>query len=148
MGRKPKERDRYVIRMEDGTLVDVSREVYLEWYQSRRKERYQQEKKQKYKVCNFSAWNEINIKWPNYVQEGVEETALRNIYRDKMKEVLKQLSTSDAFLMDLLYNKEVTITDAAVICRCSRKTIQNHRKRILRELSQIMQAQDICKEDF
>ena len=33
-GRKPKERDGYVLRMGDGTLVEVSREVYLEWYQS------------------------------------------------------------------------------------------------------------------
>ena len=35
-GKKPRERDSYVLRMEDGTLVEVSREIYLErgipWY--------------------------------------------------------------------------------------------------------------------
>lgn len=40
-GKKPKERKSYVLRMGDGTLVEVTREVYLEWYQSRRRERYQ-----------------------------------------------------------------------------------------------------------
>lgn len=43
-GKQPKERDHYVLRMADGTLVDVTREVYLEWHQSRRRERYQKER--------------------------------------------------------------------------------------------------------
>ncbi len=32
-GRKPKERESYMLRMGDGSLVEVTREVYLEWYQ-------------------------------------------------------------------------------------------------------------------
>lgn len=40
-GKKPKEREKYVIRLGDGTLVEVNREIYLEWYRSERKERYQ-----------------------------------------------------------------------------------------------------------
>ena len=41
-GKKPKERQRYVLRVNEN-LVEVTRDVYLAWYQSRRKERYQQE---------------------------------------------------------------------------------------------------------
>ena len=41
-GKKPKERQRYVLRVNE-TLVEVTRDVYLAWYQSRRKERYQLE---------------------------------------------------------------------------------------------------------
>ena len=33
-GKKPKERKNYILRTENGTLVEVTREVYLEWYQS------------------------------------------------------------------------------------------------------------------
>ena len=33
-GKEPKEREYYVLRMADGTLVEVTREVYLEWHQS------------------------------------------------------------------------------------------------------------------
>ena len=40
-GKRPKERKCYVLRAGDGTVVEVTREVYLEWYQSRRRERYQ-----------------------------------------------------------------------------------------------------------
>ena len=39
-----------MLRMEDGTFVEVSREVYLEWHQSRRRERYQKERKRKNRV--------------------------------------------------------------------------------------------------
>lgn len=46
-GKKPKERKSYVLRMPDGSLIEVTREVYLEWYQSRRKERYQMERQKK-----------------------------------------------------------------------------------------------------
>ena len=47
-GKKPKERKNYILRTENETLVEVTREVYLEWYQSRRREKYQQEQKQKH----------------------------------------------------------------------------------------------------
>ena len=51
-GKKPKERKSYVLRMPDGSLIEVTREVYLEWYQSRRKERYQMERQKKQGVCS------------------------------------------------------------------------------------------------
>ena len=52
-GKRPKERKCYILRAGDGTVVEVTREVYLEWYQSRRRERYQNEKKQKYGVFSL-----------------------------------------------------------------------------------------------
>ena len=56
-GKKPKERKSYVLRMPDGSLIEVTREVYLEWYQSRRKERYQMERQKKQRVCSLEALN-------------------------------------------------------------------------------------------
>lgn len=47
-GKKPKERERYVLYIND-SLVEVTKEVYLEWYQSRRREKYQIEKQKKRK---------------------------------------------------------------------------------------------------
>ena len=52
-GKRPKEREKYVLRMDDGTFVEVSREVYLEWHQSRRREKYQKERNQKNRVCSY-----------------------------------------------------------------------------------------------
>ena len=144
-GKRPKEREHYVLRMTDGTLVDVSREVYLEWYRSRRRERYQKERNQKYGMCSL---NELEDKG-NFsgiflnVTEGLEETVLRNICRDKVREVLKCLSADDARLIELLYFQEVTLREAAQILGCSHKTIQNRRKRILKELRQKMKERGV-----
>lgn len=142
---RPKERDHYVLRMADGTLVEVTREVYLEWYQSRRRERYQKEKGRKYGVCSLNELREKGDFSRAFVNvgEGVEETALRNICRDKVREVLENLPAGDARLIELLYFMEVTVTDAARIFGCSRRTIQNRRKRILKELFQKMQEKGI-----
>ena len=149
-GKQPKEREHYVLRMAGGTLVDVTREVYLEWYQSRRRERYQNEQNQKHGICSL---NELEDKG-NFsgiilnVAEGLEEIILRNICRDKVQQVLESLPEEDARLIELLYFMEVTVTDAAQILGCSRKTIQNRRKRLLKELCQKMKEQGIQGGDF
>lgn len=54
-GKKPKERQRYMLRIND-TLVEVTREVYLAWYQAGRKERYQVEKMQRHGVCSMEEY--------------------------------------------------------------------------------------------
>lgn len=51
-GKKPKERQRYMLRIND-TFVEVTREVYLAWYQAGRKERYQVEK---CRGMGYAAW--------------------------------------------------------------------------------------------
>ena len=52
-GKKPKERQRYMLRIND-TLVEVTREVYLAWYQAGRKERYQVEKMQRHGAVSYT----------------------------------------------------------------------------------------------
>ena len=112
-GRKPKERDSYVLRMGDGTLVEVSREVYLEWYQSRRRERYQKEKDRKRGVYSLDELEEKGSSqgMPFLVRDGVEETALRNICRDNVQKALGKLPDADAGLMELLYFNGVTVAE-------------------------------------
>lgn len=146
-GKRPKERDQYVLRLVDGTLVEVTREVYLEWYQSRRRERYQKERNQKHGVCSL---DELEARGGRdffaisvNVREGLEETVFRNICRDKVREVLGSLPAEDARLVELLYFLEATVMEAAQIFGCSRKTIQNRRDRILKELCWKMQEQGI-----
>ena len=57
-GKRPKERRCYVLRTSDGIVVEVTREVYLEWYQSRRRERYQTERNRKYSVTSLEVMQE------------------------------------------------------------------------------------------
>lgn len=135
-GKKPKERKSYVLRVENGTLVEVTREVYLEWYQSRRRERYQNEKMQKYGVCSLEGLEENGC---FSVQSNISpEEVFKKIYIDKLRKAMENLPEEDAYLIYLLFFEEVTVKEAAQICGCSRKTIQNWRKRILDKLYQMM----------
>ena len=138
-GKKPKERKSYVLRVENGTLVEVTREVYLEWYQSRRRERYQNEKMQMHGVCSLEGLEENGC---FSVQSDIspEETVLKKMYIDKLREAMENLPEEDAYLIYLLFFEEVTVKEAAQLCGCSRKTIQNRRKRILETLHQMLQG--------
>lgn len=77
------------------------------------------------------------------VENGLEEIVLRNLCREKIRNVLKDLPAEDARLIELLYFMEMTVTEVARVFQCSRKTIQNRRKRILKGLYHKMQAQGI-----
>ena len=133
-GKRPKERKSYVLRMGDGTIVEVTWEVYLEWYQSRRRERYQREKNQKYGVSSLESLEE-NGMVPVGLTDSLEEAVLKKICVEKLRTVVQELPEADAYLLYLLFFEEVTVKEAAQLCGCSRKTIANRRKRILLELN-------------
>lgn len=143
-GKKPKEREKYIIRMGDGTLVEVNREIYLEWYRSERRERYQRERDRKYGVCSLERLeengrlDEIN----EYMGNVTQEAAMRNIWRDKLQNALIRISTQDAQLIWLLYFEEITLKEVAKIFGCSRKSVRNNLARILRELNCILRMYD------
>ena len=137
-GKKPKQRKNYVLRMDGGVLVEVTREVYLEWYQSRRRERYQQERNQKHGVCSFEKMEENGCCLVP-VTDSLEETAIKKLCIEKLQKAMEELSEADIYLLFLLFFEEVTIKEAAQLCGCSRKTIENRRKRILKNLNGKMQ---------
>lgn len=146
-GKKPKERKCYILRMGDGTLIEVTREVYLEWYQSRRRERYQQEQKQKYGVCSLEELEERGMAVIS-MTDSLEETAMKKICVDKLKAVMDNLPEEDMYLLYLLFFEEVSVKEAAQLCGCSRKTIENRRKRILKGLNAEMREMGITGRYF
>lgn len=149
-GKKPKERDKYVLRMTDGVLVEVSREVYLEWYRSKRRERYQAERDQKYRICSLNELEEKKeiCELPINVEESVEEIILQNICLEKLKKILRNLPIEDSQLIEMLYFKDATIEETARICGCSRRTIWNRRRRILHQLCWTMKKEGIQNSFF
>lgn len=141
-GKKPKEREKYIIRLGDGTLVEVNREIYLEWYQSKRRERYQRERDRKYGLCSIEKLHEKGYcpEQPASIKDTILDAILEKEYRDKLKEVLQSLPKQDARLIWLLYFEESTIKETADIFRCSRKAIQNRRKRILEKIRKMLEG--------
>ncbi len=139
-GKKPKERGKYIIRLNNGTLVEVNREIYLEWYRSKRKERYQKERDREYGVCSIEKLHEKGY-FPERsasTQDTTLEAALRNECREKLENALKNLPEEDIRLVRLLYFEEMTVKKTAEIFGCSRKTIRNRRRRILKEIRKMM----------
>ena len=141
-GKRPKKRKCYILRAGDGTMVEVTREVYLEWYQSRRRERYQNERKQKYGISSLEALSEKGI-LPDGRADSPEEMVIRELCVEKLRSVMEELAKADAYLLYLLFFEEVTVKEVAQLCGCSRKTIANRRKRILRELNEKLKAMGI-----
>lgn len=141
-GKQPKEREKYVIRMGNGTLVEVDREIYLEWYRSERRERYQKERDRKHGVCSMEALEEKGC-FPEMATMNLwnvtEENALYNIYRDKLWEAIGRLPKQDAQLIKLIYFDECTVKKTAEILGCNRKSIENRKKRIFRELCRMIE---------
>ena len=138
-GKRPKERKCYVLRAGNGTVVEVTREVYLEWYQSRRHERYQREKEWKYQVFSLEMLIEQGG-IPVGAADVVEDMVIREMCAEKLRSVMKELTEEDVYLLYLLFFAEVTVKEAAQICGCSRKTIANSRKRILAKLKEKLKA--------
>ena len=146
-GKRPKERKCYVLRTSDGTVVEVTREVYLELYQSRRRERYQNEKKQIYSVTSLEALSEKGMILDG-MADSLEDTVIRKICVEKLQSVMEELAEEDAYLLYLLFFEEVTVKEAAQLCGCSRKTIANRRNRILKYLNGKLQAIGIMGGSF
>ena len=136
-----------MLRTSDGTVVEVTREVYLEWYQSRRRERYQNEKKQKYSVTSLEALSEKGMILDG-MADSLEDTVIRKICVEKLQSVMEELAEEDAYLLYLLFFEEVTVKEAAQLCGCSRKTIANRRNRILKYLNGKLQAIGIMGGSF
>lgn len=132
-GKKPKDREFYVLRLSGGMLVEVTREVYLEWYQSRRREKYQEERKRKKQVCSYEELEReggIAV----IVEDSLEETVIRELCREKVREALETLSKEDAQLVQMLFFEDMPVNEVAKIYCCSRRTIQNRRLHLLDNL--------------
>lgn len=140
-GKKPKEREKYIIRLNNGTLVEVNREIYLEWHRSKRKERYQKERDREYGVCSIEKLHEKGY-FPEQpispIRDTTLEAALRNECREKLENALKNLPEEDIRLVRLLYFDEMTVKKTAEIFGCSRKTIRNRQRRILEKMRKMM----------
>lgn len=117
------------------------REVYLEWYQSRRREKYQEERDRRHGICSLDALREGGecSGTGAGLCDGTEELAFKNIRKASLRKMLGELPAQDARLIVLLYFEEITVKAAAELYGCSRKAIQNRRKRILNELLRMIQ---------
>ena len=139
-GKKPKERQRYMLRIND-TLVEVTREVYLAWYQAGRKERYQVEKMQRHGVCSMEELQEKGYDC-SFSVVSPEEIVIRLSEIQKLEEAMGYLAKEEAELITLLFFEEFTVKETAQYFGCCTKTIRNRRKKVLEKLKELLQKSD------
>jgi RNA polymerase sigma factor (sigma-70 family) len=158
-GRKPKEREQYVVRINGKILVEVTREVYLAWYQSKRQEKYQRERDEKNGVCSLEEllekgdFQQIQIceEENSEIKSNFQQTQIceeenseiksnfQQTHIKKLNESLESLSEKDFSLIKLLFFSEIAVKDVAEIYGCTPRTIVNRKNRILNELHQKME---------
>lgn len=130
-GKKPKERQRYVLRVNE-TLIEVTRDVYLAWYQSRRKERYQLEKMQKNGVCGIEKVGETSYNSYLHILSP-EEIVIRVSEIQELQEALKYLSEEEMELIRLLFLKSTQLKNSTVF-RVLYKDNQKQENKVLQKL--------------
>lgn len=130
-GKKPKERQRYVLRVNE-VLVEVTRDVYLAWYQSRRKERYQLEKMQKNGVCGIEKVGETSYNSYLHILSP-EEIVIRVSEIQELQEALKYLSEEEMELIRLLFFEEYTVKKNSTVFRVLYKDNQKQEKQSIAE---------------
>mgnify|MGYP000641785244 FL=1 len=131
-GKKPKERQRYVLRVNE-TLVEVTRDVYLAWYQSRRKERYQLEKMQKNGVCGIEKVGETSYNSYLHILSP-EEIVIRVSEIQELQEALKYLSEEEMELIRLLFFEEYTVKKTAQYSGVVQRQSETRKNKVLQKL--------------
>lgn len=137
-GKKPKEREHYVLYT-NGLLVEVTKEVYLEWYRSRRREKYQMEKQKKYGVCSLEAVGQLAQEGQNIWDNNPENACIEKERKEYLRQGIQTLSEEEQFLIFLLFYEEKTVKEAAAQLGYSRKTITNRKKAVLQKLRAILE---------
>ena len=75
-------KQKYFIKYNNKTFVEVSKEVYTVYYQMERQERYQKEKDFKHGLLYYDSWDTENTNGMDYIKDAVcniEEIAMRNM---------------------------------------------------------------------
>lgn len=84
MARKFSEREHYYIPV-DGKLIEVTRAVYIAYYQAERKERYLKEQERKYGVVHMETIEEKDIEKylrQQNLESDTEAQAVQHVYLD------------------------------------------------------------------
>ena len=131
-GQKTDRNDRF-IRNADGSLSQVSEEVYREYHHMSRRERYQEEQKKKNGVISLDAVG-YNTNFLGRKREGqseIEETLIEKWQLSILYEELDRLASWDKRMIGLLYFSGLTIKDTAAVLGCSRGKVIGHRDKVL-----------------
>ena len=127
-----------------GALVEVTEEVYLTYYRMRRRSSAVQEKDTYNGVTSYDALDTTEIlgidSIPDVNASSVEDLAMDNILRDKLRICLPQLTDPEQHLIFALFYEGKTEREYAEILGISQKAVNKRRHKVLDKLRRMMTA--------
>ena len=100
------EEKKYYIRIPEA-LVEVTEEVYRAYHQEDRHGRTMEEKDQRNGLASYDELDTVELTGQEMIPDreavSVEDAAIANIFRDKLRRCLALLSDSDRQLISALY---------------------------------------------
>lgn len=147
-GKKPKERDKYFIRVED-QRVEVTREVYLCYYQEDRKWRYQEERKAANGECNLEGLTEMNRTRFECNSAGIGEVIAdstadvweqieRKMEIEALYKALLTISEIHREVIKAIYLEGMTQKECAKCLGLCRNTVAKYEREALAELRELL----------
>ena len=135
---------RYVIRIA-GELIDVSEEIYREYYSAARRERTQAELDQRNRLVHYDAWDtekSVGAEAIASKDKQPEEIVAAEIDANKLKRCVARLSEEERELIHALFYSGKSLSGLSRELGIPRKTLESRRDRILKKLRVYFDAPD------
>lgn len=128
---------KYYIRISN-TLVEVSPEIYREYYHFSRKMRTIEEKDLRNSVISYNSFDNDESLGEEIIADpsasSVEETAIRNLMVSKLHYCLTLLSNEEKDLIYAIFYDQASETEIGQYLGISQKAVNKRKKKILQKL--------------
>ena len=135
---------RFVVRI-NGELIDVTEEVYKEYYSAARRERTQRERDARNRLVHYDAWDTGKSTGAEAIASPdrlPEEIVVGEMSADKLRRCLERLNEGERELIHALFYCGKPLAALARELNLPRKTLEGHRDKVLRKLRIYFEATD------
>ena len=135
------EKDKYIIKVE-GTLVEVTPEVYYAYFRMERQERWQEEKLQGHDVVSYNALDNTETVGvevlPDLKLPSMEEVIMTREIYEKLHRAVDALPKEERDLIHAIYFEGKSEREYARILGISQNSTLKRRRKILAKLKTFM----------
>ena len=140
------EKEQYLVRV-GKRLVEVSPEVYYAYFQMRRQEQWQEEKKQEHKEVSYDALDDGDTLGIENVADvtapTLDEIVFASEIREKVRHAIALLPKAERELIQAIYYKERSERDVAEKLGVSQNKVFKNRQRILEKLRLMLDISEV-----
>ena len=135
------DKEKYFIPIE-GKLIEVKKEVYVNYYRMDRRERYLEERDRDNGVVSYNTIDSQGIEGESGLQDMVTETmetiALANEFRNQLHRCIAALPKAERELIYAIYYKGMTEAEYASKANMTQSGISRRRKKTLSKLKKLL----------